>query len=290
MPAAPVSNAFAHQELSAFLRSRRARLNPLDVGLAPGTRRRTPGLRREEVAQLAGVGITWYTWFEQGRDIRVSAHFLENLARALRFNPAERAHLFALAHGRMPPLAPQLDLRVVSPGLQRTLDAHPYPVYVINMRWDLVAWNRPAACVLGDLDAVPPEQRNIVWLMFTSPAYRRLVPDWEAAAQRMLARFRIHYGRAAKDPAFLQLVADLNAASPEFQRWWPQQDLLGASEAVKCLRMAGLGDIEFEYTAFQVEGPAELRMIAYVPMPGKSTMRMKKLVAENKPCQLYLSA
>src|SRR5690349_5162601 len=122
MPHAPVSQDSATQELSAFLRSRRARLGPLDVGLPAGPRRRTPGLRREEVAQLAGVGITWYTWFEQGRDIRVSAHFLENLSRALRFDAAERAHLFALAHGRMPPLAPAVDLKTVSPNLQHMID------------------------------------------------------------------------------------------------------------------------------------------------------------------------
>lgn len=286
MPHAPVSQESANQELSAFLRSRRARLNPLDLGLPAGPRRRTPGLRREEVAQLAGVGITWYTWFEQGRDIRVSAHFLENLSRALRFDAAERAHLFALAHGRMPPLAPAVDLKTVSPNLQHMIDAHPWPVYVKTARWDVVAWNRPATCILGDYATLPPERRNILWLMFTSPVYRRLVRDWERDARRVLARFRLNYGRAAGDPAFAQLVADLNAASPEFQRWWPQQDLLGPGEGVKVLCLPHHSEIEFEHNAFMVDAPAELRMIAYTPVAGKSASRLQKLIAADKPLQL----
>jgi len=276
------------QDLAAFLRSRRARLSPLAAGLAAGPRRRTPGLRREEVAQLAGVGITWYTWFEQGRDIRVSTHFLENLARALRLDAVERAHLFTLAHGRLPPLAPAVDLQAVSPSLQRVVDAYPYPAYVKTARWDAVAWNRAAACVLGDFGAVPAAQRNVLWLVFTAPVYRRMMNDWEHNARRVLARFRVNYGRATGDPAFAQLVADLNAASPEFQRWWPQQDLLGQGEGVKILCHPRHGRIEFEHTAFMVDAPTELRMVAYMPVAGKSTARMRKLLADDTPLSLAL--
>lgn len=276
------------QDLAAFLRSRRARLGPLDVGLPAGPRRRTPGLRREEVAQLAGVGITWYTWFEQGRDIRVSAHFLDNLSRALQLDAAERAHLFALAQQRLPPLAPLPDVQAVSPGLQQMIDAHPNPIYVKTARWDVVAWNRAAICMLGDYGAVPPAQRNVIWLLFTNPVYRRMLPDWENDARRVLARFRVNYGRAAGDPAFARLVGDLDAASPEFHQWWPQQDILGQIEGVKTLRHPKHGAIEFMHAGLQADssGGADLRLTAYTPLPGISTRRLQKVLADDAPLSL----
>ncbi|HEX6958349.1 MAG TPA: helix-turn-helix transcriptional regulator [Ferrovibrio sp.] len=278
----------SRRDLSAFLRSRRARLSPLDVGLPAGPRRRTPGLRREEVAQLAGVGVTWYTWFEQGRDIRVSAHFLENLARALRFDAAERAHLFALAQHRPPPLSGAAGAVEVSPALQRMIDAHPYPVYVKTARWDVVAWNRPATLIMGDFASVPPALRNVIRLVFTCPDYRRLMVDWAGDARRILARFRINYGRAAGDPAFAQLVDELAEVSPEFYQWWPQQDLLGQIEGVKTLRHPQHGEIEFEHTAFQVDAGPDLRLTAYMPLAGRSAGRMKRVIADNKPLRLQL--
>jgi transcriptional regulator with XRE-family HTH domain len=263
------------RDLAAFLRSRRDRLSPLDVGLTAGARRRTPGLRREEVAQLAGVGITWYTWFEQGRDIQVSASFLENLARALRLDSTEREHLFTLAHHRPPPIVPVVS--EASPALQRMLDSLPNPAHVKTSRWDLVAWNRPMAIVFGDFSKVPPERRNTLWLVFTDPKLRRILADWETDARRALARFRFDFGRSNNDPAFVQLIRELDEASPEFHRWWPQQDVDGFGEGLKRVVHSELGEIEFEHNAFAVENAQDLRLIMYTPVAGDSAAMARKL-------------
>jgi transcriptional regulator with XRE-family HTH domain len=266
------------RELAEFLRNRRARLSPVDVGISPGARRRTPGLRREEVAQLAGVGVTWYTWFEQGRQIQVSAHFLENLARALRLDAAEREHLFALAHHRPPPLVPVSS--TASPALQRMLDSLPNPAHVKTARWDLVAWNRPLAVLFGDYARIAPPWRNTLWLLFTDPICRRLMPDWEKDLRRALARFRLDFGRSGDDPAFHQLIDELDAASPEFHRWWPQHDVDGFGEGLKRFVHPELGEIEFDHNAFMVENASDLRLIIYTPAPGESIRKARELFGD----------
>jgi transcriptional regulator with XRE-family HTH domain len=266
----------ARQDLTDFLKRRRARLLPLDAGLVAGARRRTPGLRREEVAQLAGVGISWYTWFEQGRDIQVSAHFLENLARALRLDVAEREHLFTLAQHRPPPLA-RFVPQAVTPALQNMLESFPNPAYLKTLRSDLVAWNRPMTVMFGDFGAIPPERRNILWLLFTDPKYRRLMVDWETDARRLIARFRLDSGRAGNDPTFVELVRELEQASPEFRSWWQQHDVDGFGEGVKRFRHPRLGEIEFEHTAFTTDGNSDLRLIVYTPASDDSARKAKQL-------------
>jgi transcriptional regulator with XRE-family HTH domain len=263
------------RELAEFLKSRRSRLSPAEVGMAAGGRRRTPGLRREEVAQLAGVGVTWYTWFEQGREIQVSTHFLENLARALRLDAAEREHLFALAHHRPPPLV--CAVSVASPALQHMLDTLPNPAYVKTARWDMVAWNRPLTLLFGDFLRIAPPRRNSLWLLFTDPLYRRLMPAWEQDVRRAMARFRLDFGRSGNNPAFQQLIAELDAASPEFHRWWPQHDVDGFGEGLKRVIHPELGEIEFEHNAFTVENAPDLRLIIYTPAPGESADKARRL-------------
>jgi len=267
-------------ELSAFLKSRRDRIAPIEIGLAAGPRRRTPGLRREEVAQLAGVGLTWYTWLEQGRDIRVSMHVLDSLARALRLDAAERAHLFALAQHQPPPVVP-LAKPMVSPGLRRFVESLPHPAYVKTARWDVLAWNRALTALLGDFAGVRPEQRNLMWRVFTDPNYRSLLEDWKRDAQRILAKFRSDYGLAGSDPAFERLLNDLRGASPEFERWWQQHDVDSFAEGLKRFRLPGLGLIEFEYSSFFVGGQPNLRFIVYVPLPGDSALKARRLFSLN---------
>jgi transcriptional regulator with XRE-family HTH domain len=263
-------------DLTDFLRTRRARISPPEVGLVAGARRRTPGLRREEVAQLAGVGVTWYTWFEQGRDIQVSAHFLENLSRALRLDATERQHLFTLAQHRPAPLTGFVP-QPVSPSLQNMLESFPNPAYLKTPRWDLVAWNRPMTIMFGDFNAIPPERRNILWLLLTDPKYRQLMLDWETDVRRVIARFRLDSGRAGNDPRFVELVRELEQVSPEFRAWWRQHDVDGFGEGVKSFRHPRLGKIEFEHTSFTADSNPDLRLIVYTPTDAASGRKAKQL-------------
>ncbi|ATB42846.1 transcriptional regulator [Cystobacter fuscus] len=272
------SRRSSRSELAEFLRSRRARVRPEDVGLSGGSRRRTPGLRREEVARLAEVGISWYTWLEQGRDIQVSEPFLERLARALRLNPAERAHLFELAQGRPPPRL-AITPASVSPALQRVLDVHPFPGLVTTPRWDVVAWNPPAVILYGDYALRPPAQRNILWSAFTSPRTRLRTEPWESHARGLVARFRLDAGRAADRTEFDALVAELSEVSPEFRRFWSEHDVLETAEGVKSITHPEVGVIEFEHVTLTHSEPDGrlLRITLYGPRPGVSTTRARKL-------------
>ena len=233
------------RELGAFLRSRRERLSPADVGLAPGFRRRTPGLRREEVALLAGVGTTWYTWLEQGRDIRPSAEVLTALAETLHLDGAERRHLFILAGrpqaGRLPPAPERIDEPLAR--MLESLAGH--PAYVMGRRWDILAWNRAASAVFGDYGALEGDGRNIMHVLFTNARHRRMLVEWEALARSALGQFRADSAKYLGDPGFERLIALLDAASPEFRRWWPERDVLSRQSGVKRLNHPQAGPMAF---------------------------------------------
>src|SRR3954464_1405021 len=253
----------SRNELSDFLKSRRARLSPDAVGLPNGTRRRAPGLRREEVASLAGVGLTWYTWFEQGREIRVSPDFLENVSRALRLSGAERRHLFVLLN--QDTTAASIPERKVSPALQRILDGMPSrPAYIRTARWDVIAWNK-AATRLFDFHRRPPEERNLVRLMFVDPEFRTMVPNWPKAAPIMLAKFRSDYARYRGDPLMDALVSEMQQRSPEFRQLWRRHDVLNSGEGIKTLHLKGKDQL-FEHTSFSVNGEPDLNLIVYAPL------------------------
>jgi len=272
-------------ELAEFLRSRRARLSPADVGLPPGVRRRTPGLRREEVAELAGIGTTWYTWLEQGRDIRASADVLDNLARALRLTPDERAHLFRVARGQPPPraLAPREE---APPSLRRllaTLGAA--PAYITGRRWDLLAWNAAAAAVFGDFGALSEGERNLVRFMFTDGELRRRFVDWEGTARRVLALFRADRGRYADDPWFAEVIDDLRRVSPEFGRWWPLHDVRERAAERKEIEHPAIGRLVLEPTTLQLVGSPDLKLVVYAPLPEEDTARkLQRLVGRGATC------
>jgi len=262
-------------ELSAFLKSRRARLAPEQVGLAGGSRRRTPGLRREEVAQLAAISVTWYTWLEQGREIQASTPSLERIARVLRLNAAERTHLFALAHRAAPPVSAPPP--VLTPALRRMLDSQLNPSYLKTARWDVLAWSPALVAVFGDLADVPAHERNMLWLVFTRPDYRLMMPDWATDARAMVAKFRLEFGRHHQDPEFKTLVENLSQRSAEFRRWWPEQDVLGASEGTKRFHHQRVGEIHFEHTTFVLEDTLDLRFVVYTPLPGESAKKVAQL-------------
>jgi transcriptional regulator with XRE-family HTH domain len=232
MGVAPPGTA-RREELADFLRTRRAAVTPDQVGLPSTGRRRTPGLRREEVAQLAGVGLSWYTWLEQGRDVRPSPQVLDALARALRLDAAERAHLFHLARVEIPLPAAEDYPREAPPELAEFVAAlEPHVAYVTNPPADLLTWNRAAAVAMTDFGLLPPGRRNLLWLLFTDPRMRTS-STWEDTARRNLARFRAEHARRIGDATFTERIAELTAASPEFAAWWPKHEVLAEQSGTK---------------------------------------------------------
>jgi transcriptional regulator with XRE-family HTH domain len=269
--------------LGAYLRDRRAKLDPTAFGL-PLRRRRTPGLRREEVAQRAQVSATWYTWLEQGRGGAPSAHVLERIARALMLTAAEREHLFLLGLGRSPDVQYRAD-RGVSPRLQRVLDSFEIsPALIKSMTWDVLAWNRAAASVLMDYGKLPLERRNILRLMFTSAQVRAANPQWEAMARLVVSTFRVDAVRAGASAAsqIKALVDDLSAQSAEFASMWRDPDVRHYSEGAKRLHPAGVGPIDMEFSAFAVDGRPDLGMIVYTPATARDAERVRALIARDR--------
>jgi transcriptional regulator with XRE-family HTH domain len=254
-------------ELRDFLRSRRARLSPEDVGLPGAGRRRTPGLRREEVAVLAGVGVSWYTWLEQGRDITVSPQVLDAVARALRLNHDERAYLYVLA-GCNPPLPAPEDGTPIGDELRRLLDAwSPRPAYVLDRHWGIVAVNEPARTVFGLTD----DDHNCLVSFFTSPAYRSSFAHWEAAAPGVVAQFRADAARYPDDPEFARLAADLCRASAEFAELWRRHEVRSATQGIKAIRHSEEGLLVLEYTSLPLPNHPGHRLVLHNPRPSTGT-------------------
>ena len=263
--------------LGTYLRDRRAKLDPAAFGL-PLQRRRTPGLRREEVAQRAHVSATWYTWLEQGRGGAPSADVLDRIARALMLTDVEREHLFLIALGRPPEVRYQAS-EGVTPRLQRLLDALELsPAIVKTATWDIVAWNRAAAVVLTDYDALAPEQRNILRLVFCDPRVRAAQYDWDSVARFVVAAFRADAARAGAAAKVEALVDELSQASPEFAAMWRDNDVRSYGEGLKRMRHPIAGPIAFEYSAFAVDGRPDLGMVVYNPATPQDAQRIRALI------------
>jgi transcriptional regulator with XRE-family HTH domain len=263
--------------LGTYLKDRRTRLDPAALGFS-AARRRTSGLRREEVAQRANISPTWYTWLEQGRGGAPSADVLNRIARALMLTDIEREHLFLLGLGR-PPEVHYKPTEGVTPRLQRLLDAlEVSPALVRTATWDIVAWNRAAAVVLTDPGALPPGQRNILRLMFGNPRVRAAQHDWESMARFVVGAFRADAVRAGAVSEVSQLVDELCRLSPEFEALWRENDVGVHGEGVKRLRHPILGPIELEYSAFAVDGRPDLGMIVYNPVTSSDGDRIRSLI------------
>ena len=251
------------RELGAFVSSRRARLQPADFGLPAGPRR-TPGLRREEVALLAGVSVSWYTWLEQGREIQPSADALRRIGKVLKLDPAESTHLFALSARQAPPVATS---GRVSDGLELLVRAIDVPAYVRNTRLDILLWNDAVADLFVDYAALQPHERNTLRLLFTYPPFRTLIVDWEQMARGMLSTFRAARAQAQDKSAFDSLVEELSDLSPEFRAWWLDTDVKVFDEGGKRLRLPGGGQIEYTYVALTPVGRPDLSLVTYIPRP-----------------------
>ncbi len=265
--------------LGVYLRDRRARLDPAALGLPPA-RRRTPGLRREEVAQRANVSATWYTWLEQGRGGAPSPDVLDRLARALKLTASDREHLYLLAQ-RRPPEVRYEDAERVTPQLQRVLDGLEFcPAFVKNSIWDIVAWNRAASSVLTDYSAIPAERRNGLRLLFTESGIRGAFPDWEANARFVVAVFRADTARAGASRRAEQLVADLCRVSPEFETMWHENDVrLHDDGRTKYVDHPTSGPLALDYSMFAVDGQPGLTLMIFTPATPAAADRVRALVS-----------
>ena len=274
-----INELAAHENrLGGYLKDRRTKLDPFAFGL-PADRRRTPGLRREEVAQRANISPTWYTWLEQGRGGAPSADVLDRISRALMLTDVEREHLFLLGLGR-PPEARYRKNDGVTPRLQRVLDAlDPSPAVIGTAIWDVVAWNRAATVMLMDYGSLPPEQRNMLRFIFLDPRARAAQYDWESVARFVLGAFRVDAARAGAAAEVEPLVDELCRLSPEFKAMWRDNDVRAAhGEAVKHIRHPTLGPLAFEYSAFAVDGRTDLTMVVHNPATPKDAERIKSLL------------
>jgi transcriptional regulator with XRE-family HTH domain len=270
-------------ELAAFLRSRRGRITPEDVGLPGGHRRRTAGLRREEVAQLAGVGVTWYTWLEQGRPIRASVQVLDAVARTLRLDPVERQHLFRLAE--IPDPAPAgAASPLLSPEIRAILDQLvPMPANVVTERFDILAWNAAYATLFPPPADPGRSERNSLLYCFTQPACCSAIDNHADQRAAMVAQLRAAYGRHVGDPAWTGFIRRMEAASPEFAAMWATQDVAQPASHAKVFRHPLFPRLAMTSTSLAVQAAPGTRLVVYAPSDDATRRAMQQLVEAGSP-------
>lgn len=264
------------QQITEFLKACRARVEPSDVGLYAPSRRRSPGLRREDVAVLAGVSVTWYTWLEQGRDINISEPVLERVCESLRLSCEERDYLFSLVQGRpAPPLTDQAD--ELDDALPRTIQYLPTPALIMTMRWDIVAWNRPVARIFRDYEQIEPADRNLLRIILTDAKYQRDAAAFDALARRLLAKFRVDYSQCGGDPAFDALIDELATCVPGFDEFWKDAKIRNRMHGRCTINHDELGRMSFEHSSYVPEGSARLRLLMYVPYDAETAAKVASL-------------
>jgi transcriptional regulator with XRE-family HTH domain len=274
------------RELAMFLKARRARRQPEEIGLPRIGRRRTPGLRRGEVAAVAGVSTEWYTWLEQARDVRPSADVLRRIATALRLEPGEMQHLFTLAgYGMQQGVNGSHHLATVHPPLQRLIEQlGACPAWILGERWDILGWNRAATVIFGDLSAMQGIERNILYQVFLAPRFRRMLVDWSVHARDCVAKIRVAHARNLDDAWFIELIHVLRARSPEFAEWWETHDVQLPGNGVKHYDHPEVGRLSFDFTVLDLAEarPASVQLVTYVPKPGTGTQeKMEMLLGSN---------
>lgn len=267
------------QELAQFLKTRRDRLTPEQAGLPSEGRRRTPGLRRGEVAQLSGVSVDWYTWLEQGRDIQVSAQVVESIARALQLDTDERKHFYRLALQQLPSGQAPAE-NVITIQLQRFLDRQgASPAYVTDPQLNIVGWNKAACLIYGDYEAMTLRERNSVWRTFTSPYVRQLLREnWENHARHRLAQFRASYGDYIGDSGWIELIEDVSRVSEEFRAWWSRHDVLSGPEGRKIIHHPSAGLLVFEQLLFHAADSPHLVVTVNLPADEETEGKVRELL------------
>jgi len=266
------------QALAAFLRTRRARLSQAEVGLPARSRHRTPGLRREDVAELANIGVSWYTSLEQGKDVHPSKPVLESIAQALKLTHVEEKYLFLLA-GHTPPVKAPPEEEEVPPELRRVVDVlTPHPAFVVGQRWDILFRNRAADLVFCFDEPFPPHSLNLVWRYFQMQGHS-LDLDWEVQACNLVAQFRTDYARYPGDASFEELLHDLQHMSPLFRKWWEQHDIQGLPNGPRSIMHPALGPLEFDHV--QAYFSSNLRVKIYAASPSTTSKLEQALSASS---------
>lgn len=281
MSAASAASLDRRAELSEFLRSRRARLKPEDVGLPDfGRHRRVPGLRREELAQLAGVSVAYYTRLEQGNGRNVSAEVLDSIARALRLTDAERAHLTHLAKPKQHRKKQTARVQQARGALRLLLDSmESVPAYLTGRRGDILAWNRMAAAVFGDWAELPAAERNWARLVFLNEEYRELFVEWDQKASDIVSVLRMDAGCHPDDPRLSALVGELSVKSPEFRKLWATHDVKEKTYGVKHLRHPLVGELALNYESFHLAEGNDQTLVTYHADPGSASAEALRLLA-----------
>ena len=252
------------QQRAEFLRNCRARIKPADVGLPAPQRRRTEGLRREDVASLSGVSVAWYTWLEQGRQIRVSDDVLERICHTFRLSEDERVYLFSLVQQRPP--RPHHAARIEPPPeIVRMIEASAGPAVIMNLRWDVLAWNPLSSALIRDYGTVPASQRNLLEILFSGPEPQTNAVDVEDTARRLLAKVRVDYSKSGKDPQFEALLRRLETQSPLFRRLWRAPDINVRSYGLHRIAHPAFGELVFENTAYVPDGQPGIRVVLFTP-------------------------
>lgn len=282
--ALPPSGLAERGELAQFLRAARSRLRPETVGLPSHRRRRVPGLRREEVAELADIGVAWYTWLEQGRDVNVAVATLQRIAQALQLKPQEQVFLFNLA-GKQLPSIPDLEHRPSLESLQQLVVAlQPHPALLINASWDILCWNHAALELFGDFSAMEEHERNRLWLLFTMPEWRNLHNDWARYARCSLAHFRRDAGEKVKEPHFQQLINALQQVSPEFREWWSSYEVVTPVPIHNKFHHPERGLLEYDLNLLQVYHAKELQLFAFICTSGGCVAKTVVMQSNGQDC------
>ena len=269
-----------YKELGEFLKVCRNKIKPDQIGISVATRRRTPGLRREEVAQLAGIGLTWYTWLEQGRAINVSDAVLDSLSRVFLLTSEERSHLYSLANKSLSKQAAEvhqpINERVIN--FLEKLDLLYCPAYIIDCHWNLIKWNKYATTVFGNFDQLPAYERNIIYMMFCNHIYMSLFEDWELHAKEMLGRFHATFARNIDDPWFNEFIQKLKIENEMFASWWALYDINSMSNIVKNLIHPKLGRLTFDFVCLDIFDSPNFTLLVYNPDNKTSTCLSKEAI------------
>lgn len=273
-------NEERRRELGQFLRDRRGALVRAEHGLPPIGRSRILGLRREEIAALSAVSVTWYTWLEQGRDINASRQVLESIGRVMRFSAAEQGYVLALGGHAAAPMAGNAAIESAPPHLQALLEALDFPAFAVAPDWGIAGWNNAYECLYSRIAQVDPVERNLLWLVFTDPQLREMLPDWAVTSRHFVAEFRAEAGPRLGSAAHTALVRKLSEASSEFASIWAEHGVQGFASRQRVFVHPAVGELTFEQNRLVPSDVPDLHFVMYVPTAGTPTReRLAELAA-----------